>query len=112
MVSIYIPGSFAMAKKTKRQNTTKVMERTQRPKRYKVIMFNDDYTPMEFVVMVLEHIFNQSPAQATRVMLTVHRQGSGIAGVYSKEIAETKAGKVIAFARQNGHPLKATFEKE
>ena len=101
-----------MAKKTKRQNTTKVLERTQRPKRYKVVMFNDDYTPMEFVVMVLEQIFNQSPAQATRVMLTVHRQGSGIAGVYSKEIAETKRDKTIQIARESGFPLMLQTEPE
>ena len=75
-------------------------------------MFNDDYTPMEFVTMVLEQIFNKSPAQATRVMLIVHRQGSGIAGVYSKEIAETKRDKTIQVARESGYPLMLHTEPE
>ena len=83
------------------------------PSKYKVVFHNDDYTPMDFVVVALITIFNKSPMEAYQVMLNVHEKGRGIAGgPYSKEIAETKAGKVIAFARQNGHPLKATFEKE
>ena len=79
-----------MSSQKKRQSDTKTKERVSRPRKYKVIMFNDDYTPMEFVIQILEQIFNRSSAEATRIMLTVHRQGSGIAGVYSKEIATTK----------------------
>jgi ATP-dependent Clp protease adaptor protein ClpS len=75
-------------------------------------MLNDDYTPMEFVTMVLEQIFNKSPAEASRVMLSVHRQGSGIAGIYSKEIAETKRDRTIQEARSNGFPLMLHTEPE
>ena len=83
------------------------------PSKYKVIFHNDDFTPMEFVVIALIAIFNKSPTQAYQIMMNVHEKGRGIAGgPYSKEIAETKAHKAIAYAKQSGHPLKATFEKE
>ena len=83
------------------------------PSKYKVIFHNDDYTPMEFVVIALIVIFRKSNEEAFRIMMNVHEKGRGIAGgPYSKEIAETKVVRVMDFARQNGHPLKATFEKE
>ena len=101
-----------MSSQKKRQSDTKTKERVSRPRKYKVVMFNDDYTPMEFVIQILEQIFNRSSAEATRIMLTVHRQGSGIAGVYSKEIATTKCDKSIQIAREFGFPLMLEIEPE
>jgi ATP-dependent Clp protease adaptor protein ClpS len=95
-----------------RKESTLVLERTKKPRRYKCVMHNDDYTPMEFVVHILENIFHRSKAEATRVMLTVHNEGAGIAGVYSREVAETKAGNAVKFARSEGYPLLVTTEPE
>lgn len=86
--------------------------RTKKPSMYKVIMLNDDYTPMEFVVYVLQNFFNLSNGEATAIMLNVHQRGVGICGVYSYEIAEAKATKVMDYARQNEHPLQLQIEKE
>ncbi|MBC7131610.1 MAG: ATP-dependent Clp protease adapter ClpS [Roseovarius sp.] len=86
--------------------------RTQRPPLYKVLLLNDDYTPMEFVVAVLERFFGMSHAQAFEVMLTVHKKGLAVVGVFSHEIAETKVGQVMDFARRHQHPLQCTMEKE
>jgi ATP-dependent Clp protease adaptor protein ClpS len=91
---------------------TRTRERVARPPRFKVILFNDDYTPMEFVVAVLEQVFRKSPAEATQLMLQIHRSGLGIAGVYVLEIAETKAATVHKLAEERGHPLRAGVEKE
>tara|TARA_A100001015_G_scaffold195590_1_gene218086 strand:- start:2170 stop:2499 length:330 start_codon:yes stop_codon:yes gene_type:complete len=91
----------------------KEKKKVKPPPKYKVVFHNDDYTPMDFVVVAIISIFNKSPIDAYRIMMAVHQKGRGIAGgPYSKEIAETKATKAMAFARANGHPLKATFEKE
>lgn len=79
---------------------------------YKVLLLNDDYTPMEFVVQVLESFFNKSREDATRIMLHVHKRGVGLAGVYTHEVAETKVKQVMRAARQNQHPLQCTMEKE
>ena len=79
---------------------------------YKVLMLNDDYTPMEFVVYVLERFFSKQSEDATRIMLHVHQRGVGICGVYSYEVAETKVTQVMDFARQNEHPLQCTLEKD
>jgi ATP-dependent Clp protease adaptor protein ClpS len=98
--------------KTQKENDLQTKERVKRPQRYKVIMSNDDFTPMEFVIGVLEHFFNRTPAQSTRIMLTIHHQGYGVAGVYSKEVAETKRDKTIQFARENGYPLMLHTEPE
>jgi ATP-dependent Clp protease adaptor protein ClpS len=86
---------------------TKVKE----PPLYKVLLHNDDYTSMEFVVLLLEKVFNKSTAEATRIMINIHQQGLGIAGVYLKEIAETKMAIVHDLAQKNEYPLKCSIEK-
>jgi ATP-dependent Clp protease adaptor protein ClpS len=86
--------------------------KTKKPSMYKVLLLNDDYTPMEFVVHVLERFFNKSRSEAERIMLHVHRRGVGVCGVYTYEVAETKVTQVIDFARRNEHPLQCTLEKE
>ena len=91
---------------------TKTRPKTQRPSLYKVLILNDDYTPMEFVVYVLEHFFGKSREEATRIMLHVHRKGVGICGVFTFEVAETKVAQVMDFSRQHQHPLQCTMEKE
>lgn len=90
---------------------TKTETKTKQPSMYKVLLLNDDYTPMEFVVMVLKRFFKMDLEQATRVMLHVHQKGVGICGVFSYEVAETKVNQVMDFARQNQHPLQCTLEK-
>ena len=90
---------------------TKTQPKTKQPSMYKVLLLNDDYTPMEFVVMVLKRFFRMDLEQATRVMLQVHQKGVGICGVFSYEVAETKVNQVMDFARQNQHPLQCTLEK-
>ncbi len=86
--------------------------KTKRPPLYKVLLLNDDYTPMEFVVHVLERFFGMSHAQAFEIMLTVHKKGLAVVGVFSHEIAETKVTQVMDFARRHQHPLQCTMEKE
>ncbi|HEX8583127.1 MAG TPA: ATP-dependent Clp protease adapter ClpS [Allosphingosinicella sp.] len=90
---------------------TRTRTRTKTPSPYKVLMLNDDYTPMEFVVLVLQQFFSMSIEEATRVMLQVHQQGLAICGVFTYEVAETKVTQVIDFARENQHPLQCTLEK-
>ena len=87
-------------------------QRTKKPSMYKVIMLNDDYTPMEFVILVLERFFKKSRAEATQIMLHVHQKGMGVCGLYPYEIAETKVVQVMDFARKNQHPLQCTMEKD
>lgn len=84
----------------------------KRPRRYKVLLHNDDYTTMEFVIFVLQKFFNKTLEEAQRIMLQVHHEGVGICGVYTYEIAETKAQKVTQAAKENGHPLLCTIEEE
>src|SRR5215831_7391472 len=86
--------------------------KTKKPSMYKVLLLNDDYTPMEFVVHVLERFFGKSREDATRIMLHVHHRGVGICGVYTYEVAETKVAQTIEFARRHQHPLQCTMEKE
>ncbi len=86
--------------------------RTKKPSLYRVLILNDDYTPMEFVVFVLERIFNKSRDEATHIMLHVHQHGVGVCGVYTYEVAETKVAQVMDLARRNEHPLQCTMEKE
>jgi len=90
----------------------KARPKTRKPAMYKVLMLNDDYTPMEFVVHVLERFFQKSREEATRIMLHVHRRGVGVCGVYTYEVAETKVTQVMDLARQNQHPLQCTIEKD
>ena len=97
-------GELGVATKTKPKN--------QRPPLYKVLLLNDDYTPMEFVVHVLERFFGINHAQAVDIMLTVHQKGVAVVGVFSFEIAETKVTQVMDYARRNQHPLQCTMEKE
>ncbi|WP_226554718.1 MULTISPECIES: ATP-dependent Clp protease adapter ClpS [Celeribacter] len=86
--------------------------KTKRPPLYKVMLLNDDYTPMEFVVLVLERFFGIGHAQATEIMLTVHKKGLAVVGVFPHEIAETKVTQVMDFSRRHQHPLQCTMEKE
>lgn len=90
---------------------TKTQTRTKKPSLYKVLMLNDDYTPMEFVVHCLQRFFRMGVEDATRVMLHVHQRGVGVCGIFTYEVAETKVNQVIDFARQNQHPLQCTLEK-
>jgi ATP-dependent Clp protease adaptor protein ClpS len=89
----------------------KTRTRTRRPSMYRVLLINDDYTPMEFVVEILEQIFHKTRDEAVAVMLNVHQSGVGVCGVYSFDVAETKVAQVDALARQHEHPLQCTMEK-
>ena len=91
---------------------TKAKPKTKRPSLYKVLMLNDDYTPMEFVVYVLERFFNLDHGRSVEIMLTVHNKGIAVVGVYPFEVAETKVTQVMDCARSNQHPLQCTMEKE
>ncbi|HLQ25771.1 MAG TPA: ATP-dependent Clp protease adapter ClpS [Acidiferrobacterales bacterium] len=84
--------------------------RLQKPPLYKVILLNDDYTPMEFVVVVLQRFFHKNREDATRIMLHVHQKGIGVCGVYTREVAETKVRQVMVFSAENQHPLQCTME--
>ena len=90
----------------------KTRTRTKKPALYKVLLLNDDYTPMEFVVHILERFFGLTHAQAFEIMLTVHKKGLAVVGVFSFEVAETKVAQVMDFARRHQHPLQCTMEKE
>ncbi|MCG8441433.1 MAG: ATP-dependent Clp protease adapter ClpS [Caulobacterales bacterium] len=91
---------------------TKTRPKTKRPSMYRVLLLNDDYTPMEFVVEVLERVFNKGHEEAVRIMLHVHQNGVGVCGVFTYEVAETKVAQVLDAARRNQHPLQCTMEKE
>ena len=95
-------GGVALAERTQ----------TKKPALYRVIMLNDDYTPMEFVVLILQRFFGHNTQTAQKIMLHVHKRGVGVCGVYTYEIAETKINQVMTFARQNEHPLQLQMEKE
>ncbi|WP_076745073.1 ATP-dependent Clp protease adapter ClpS [Sphingomonas jeddahensis] len=90
---------------------TRTRAKVKEPTPYRVLMLNDDYTPMEFVVLCLQRFFRMTAEEATRVMLHVHQKGVGVCGVFSYEVAETKVGQVMDFARANQHPLQCTLEK-
>jgi ATP-dependent Clp protease adaptor protein ClpS len=90
---------------------TRTRAKPKKPSQFKVLMLNDDYTPMEFVIMVLKRYFQMDLEQATRVMLHVHQKGVGVCGIFPYEIAETKVNQVMDYARQNQHPLQCTLEK-
>jgi ATP-dependent Clp protease adaptor protein ClpS len=91
---------------------TRTRPKTKKPSNYKVLMLNDDYTPMEFVVDVLQHVFQKTREEATKIMLHVHQKGVGVCGVYTYEVAETKVTQTVDYARKNQHPLQCTLEKE
>jgi len=97
---------------TKQENTA-LLERSKLkpPRLYKVLLLNDDYTTMEFVIEVLQKIFGMDPERATQVMLKVHYEGSAVCGIYPKDLAETKVAQVVAFARQHEHPLRCVTEE-
>ena len=105
-----------MAKKKQKKGSVKLRDKQEQkvepPKKFKVVLYNDDYTPMEFVVQILQQIFHHPKESATAIMLNVHHKGKGVAGVFSKEIAETKAHIANKTAIDYGHPLKAEFEPE
>jgi len=107
---------FKMTNKPEDDNDQDVLvdtrAKTERPPLYKVMLLNDDYTPMEFVVIVLERFFSMNQTQAFEIMLTVHKKGLAVVGVFSHEVAETKVAQVMDFARQHQHPLQCTMEKE
>lgn len=94
------------------ETVTKTRPKTKRPNLYRVLLLNDDYTPMEFVVHVLERFFNKGPDEATTIMLHVHQNGVGECGIYTYEVAETKVTQVMDFARKHQHPLQCVMEKK
>lgn len=96
----------------KESTAVKEREKVEKPRMFRVILHNDDYTTMEFVVYVLMEVFRKSQLEATRIMLTVHRSGRGVAGVYTRDVAETKAEQTVDRAREAGFPLLATTEPE
>ncbi len=91
---------------------TKAEPKTKKPSMYKVVLLNDDYTPMEFVIHILQRFFKMTTDEATQVMLQVHQKGAGICGIFTYEVAETKVNQVLSFSQQNDHPLQCTLEKE
>jgi ATP-dependent Clp protease adaptor protein ClpS len=103
-----------MSEKTRKETEDDVLtkEKTEEPKKFKVLLLNDDYTSMEFVVWVLMNIFHLSQAAATRIMLHIHNNGVGVAGIYSREVAETRVAQVHEIAKEQGHPLQCTMEPE
>lgn len=104
-MSIYTPEA-------EEEVLAKASEDLKEPPMYRVLLHNDDYTTMEFVVEILMYVFNKSVEDATRIMLNVHKIGIGICGVYTYDVAETKVSLVESLARENGHPLKCTMEEE
>lgn len=97
---------------TETGTVTKTRPKTKRPSLYRVLLLNDDYTPMEFVVLVLQDVFNKSREEAMQIMLHVHQKGVGECGVYPYEVAETKVTRVMDTARKNQHPLQCVMEKQ
>ena len=97
---------------TESGTTTKTRPKTKRPNLYRVLLLNDDYTPMEFVILVLQDVFNKSREDAMRIMLHVHQKGVGECGIYPYEVAETKVTRVMDTARKNQHPLQCVMEKQ
>ncbi len=107
-------GPGPPSREREREGGTSLQERpvVKRPEQYKVILYNDDYTRMEFVVAILEQLFGKGPAEATQIMLTIHRSGAGVAGIYVLEVAETKVAAVHRTAEEGGFPLRAGIEPE
>jgi ATP-dependent Clp protease adaptor protein ClpS len=103
-----------MSERTRREEKedTLTRERTEEPKKFKVILLNDDYTTQEFVVLLLQHVFHHGEAASRAIMLNIHQTGAGVAGVYTYEIAETKVQQVLELAQANEYPLQCTMEPE
>lgn len=96
---------------TEDEGSVQTLPTVETPKMYVVVLLNDDYTPMDFVVLVLRRFFGKSDEEASRIMLDVHKKGSGVAGIYTLEVAEMKVMQVNQFARMNQHPLKSSLEE-
>lgn len=94
------------------ESSVQVVPQVSTPKMYKVIILNDDYSPMDFVILVLKRFFAKSDEEATKIMLDVHKKGAGVAGVYTLEVAEMKVMQCNQFSQMNHHPLKSTLEEE
>ena len=105
------PRGPSRDRERQRRAGTQVRERQATPPRFKVVLYNDDYTPMEFVVQLLESVFSMGPSEATQVMLHIHRKGAGVAGVFVLEVAETKVAAVHRLAEARGYPLRAGVEE-
>ncbi|MDH5722891.1 MAG: ATP-dependent Clp protease adapter ClpS [Alphaproteobacteria bacterium] len=108
----YAPNDGEDSPKEDQGLLVKAKPKTKKPSMYKVLLLNDDYTPMEFVVHVLETIFGKSRQEATDIMLHVHRRGVGVCGIFTFEVAETKVAQVMDYARANEQPLQCTMERE
>jgi ATP-dependent Clp protease adaptor protein ClpS len=106
------PRGPSRDRERQRRAGTQIRERQATPPRFKVVLYNDDYTPMEFVVQLLEAVFDKSPAEAYRIMMQVHTQGRGLAGVYPFDVAETRVARTEDIAESAGYPLKAVMEQE
>jgi ATP-dependent Clp protease adaptor protein ClpS len=106
------PGDFDSDDEKEGTTTTKDRAKVEKARRFKVLFHNDDYTTMEFVVLVLTKFFFKSQTEATQIMLSIHHKGQGVAGIYPRDIAETKVDKVMEFAREHGMPLLVTAEPE
>ena len=106
------PGNGDDGEDTGINVVTRTRVQTRKPSLYRVLLLNDDYTPMEFVVFILENFFNRSRDQAMRIMLHVHQKGVGVCGVFTFEVAETKVAQVLDLARRHEHPLQCVMEKE
>ncbi len=98
--------------RTQEEGEVKTKDRVEKPRMFKVLLHNDDYTTMEFVISILKQIFQHSEGSAVRVMLHVHRKGVGVAGVYTREVAETRVDQALQVSRESGHPLQCTMEPE
>ena len=112
MMTLMVTTWMASKAALKTACCSRPVRKPKKPSMYKVVLLNDDYTPMEFVVHILERFFNKTRQEATDVMLHVHRRGVGICGVFTFEVAETKVAQVMDFAKANEQPLQCTMEKE
>jgi ATP-dependent Clp protease adaptor protein ClpS len=106
------PGEGSGDPRREGEVATRTRGKVARPPRYKVVLYNDDFTPMEFVVAILENVFGKGPSAATQIMLQIHNSGLGVAGVFVLEVAETKVVTVHRLAEQRGYPLRSGLEKE
>jgi ATP-dependent Clp protease adaptor protein ClpS len=105
-------GNVAVENKTEKRSTEKTAEKLEVPAMYKVVLLNDDFTPMDFVVLVLKKFFKKNDPEANQIMLKVHQEGKGVAGTYSYEVAEMKVDQVNVYSRRHRHPLKTVLEEE